>query len=266
MKTPRTSILTLTMALLSAPLAGQLRVVDLGALPDAKFSEAWAINNHGEIAGSSGLVEGILQHAALWRDGEWIDLGTLPGHTFSLATDINKHGDVVGSSRSTIENTRAVLWHRGELIDLGTLPGGDYSTADAINDKGQVAGTALDADGRLHLVRWDKGEIVDLGLFPSSQWRWVTAINDRGVIVGYGDGSSAFVWRDGVFAELTVLNGSASSVAYDVDSRGCVVGYSTTLNGEAHATLWCEGQTTVQRRRSVPTPVHGTVWTERRRR
>jgi probable HAF family extracellular repeat protein len=105
-----------------------------------------------------------------------------------------------------------------------------------------VAGTALDANQRLHLVRWEKGEIVDLGLFPSSQWRWVTAINDRGVIVGYGDGSSAFVWRDGVFSELTALNGSASSVAYDVDSRGCVVGYSTTLDGEAHATLWCEGR------------------------
>ena len=107
-----------------------------------------------------------------------------------------------------------------------------------------MAGTALDADGRLHLVRWDRGQIVDLGLFPSPQWRWVSAINDRGVIVGYGDGSSAFVWRDGVFSELTALNGSVSSVAHDVDSRGCVVGYSATLNGEAHATLWCEGQTT----------------------
>ena len=158
MKTPRpfTSILTLTIALLSALVAAQLRVVDLGALPDANFSQAWAINNHGEIAGSSGPFEGIQQHAALWREGEWIDLGTLPGHTFSHATDINKHGDVVGSSRSTIENTRAVLWRRGEPIDLGTLPGADYSTADAINDKGQVAGTARDAEGRLHLVRWDR--------------------------------------------------------------------------------------------------------------
>ena len=87
MKTPRrfTSFLTVAMALLSAPLACQLRVVDLGALPDAKFSQAWAINNHGQIAGSSGGSEGSDQHAALWRDGEWIDLGTLPGHTFSLA-------------------------------------------------------------------------------------------------------------------------------------------------------------------------------------
>ena len=57
-------------------------------------------------------------------------------------------------------------------------------------------------------------------------------------------GRASFVWRNGVFSELTALNGSASSVAYDVDSRGCVVGYSATVNGETHATLWCEGQTT----------------------
>ena len=230
MKTPRrlTSFLTVTVAVLAAAVAAQLRVVDLGALPDAQFSQAWAINNRGQVAGSSGGSEGTDQHAALWRDGEWLDLGTLPGHTYSLALDINKHGDVVGSSRSTIENTRAVLWHRGAPIDLGTLPGGSYSTADAINDRGQVAGTALDADGQLHLVRWDRGQMVDLGLFPSPQWRWVSAINDRGVIVGYGDGASAFVWREGMFSELTALNGSASSVAYDVDSRGCVVGYSAT--------------------------------------
>jgi uncharacterized membrane protein len=98
--------------------------VDLGALPDANFSQAWAINNHGEIAGSSGLLEGTLQHAALWRDGEWIDL--VPFQTFSLASDIKKHGDVVGSSRSTIEDTRAVLWRRGELIEW---PSGPNSSA-----------------------------------------------------------------------------------------------------------------------------------------
>ena len=60
MKTPRrfASFLTVTVALLSAALAAQLRVVDLGALPDAQFSQAWAINNRGQIAGSSGATEG----------------------------------------------------------------------------------------------------------------------------------------------------------------------------------------------------------------
>jgi probable HAF family extracellular repeat protein len=92
MKTPRrfASFLTVTVALLSGAVAAQLRVVDLGALPDAQFSQAWAINNRGQIAGSSGGSEGIDQHAALWSDGEWIDLGTLSGHTFSLALGINK--------------------------------------------------------------------------------------------------------------------------------------------------------------------------------
>ena len=80
-------------------------------------------------------------------------------------------------------------------------------------------------------------------LTDRSDSRLPIRINDRGVIVGYGDGGSAFVWQDGVFSELAALNGSATSFAFDVDSRGCVVGYSATPNGEAHATLWCEGQT-----------------------
>ena len=230
---PFTTILTITVALLVAPLAAQLRIVDLGVLPGANFSQAWAINERGEIAGSSGLSEGIQQHAVLWRDGAWIDLGTLPGHTYSLASDINKRGDVVGSSRGTIENTRGVLWHEEQPIDLGTLPGGAYSTADAINDKGQIAGTATDATGQLHLVRWDDEQMVDLGIMPS-QGSFVTAIDGRGLIVGFADhpgGFQGFLWRDGGFSDLPPLNGSGFSLAYDINSREWVVGYRARAQG-----------------------------------
>jgi probable HAF family extracellular repeat protein len=240
---PFRTILTTAVALLVAPLAAQPRIVDLGVLPGANFSQAWAINERGEIAASSGLAEGVQQHAALWRGGEWMDLGTLPGHTFSLANDINKHGDVVGSSRSTIEDTRGVLWHQGQPIDLGTLPGGAYSTADAINDKAQIAGTATTATGELHLVRWDNGQLDDLGIMPS-QGSFVTAINNGGLIVGYADhpdNTRGWLWRDGVFSDLSPLNGSGLSLAYDINSREWIVGYSSTGTGEAHATLWREG-------------------------
>lgn len=243
MNTPtfRTSLAAAVVGLIALPLTAELRVAHLGVLPGASFSQAWAINDHGEIAGSSGLAEGVDQHAVLWRDGEWVDLGALPGHAYSLATDINKRGVVTGASRSTVTDTTAVLWDRGAIIELGTLPGGGYSSADAINDKEVVAGVATSASGQVHLVRWDNRQIEDLG--PLTGGGFVTGINRGGVIVGRSErpaGTRGFVWSAGEFTELPPLAGNFSA-AHDINARGWVVGYSSTGSGAHRATLWRDG-------------------------
>ncbi len=96
-----------SVALLSVVL--DLTATDLGTLGGTS-SQAFGINDHGQVVGQSRLANGQLR-AFLWEDGAMTDLGTLGG-TFSLARGINDLGQVVG--RSTLANgeSRATLWSR----------------------------------------------------------------------------------------------------------------------------------------------------------
>jgi probable HAF family extracellular repeat protein len=92
---------------------------DLGALPGARASEAFGINDAGHIVGSS-WIEGVGPHAVLWIAGSsneldashWIDLNDSiePGSAWTLqvARAINESGQIVGYGRIR-ERTRAFL-------------------------------------------------------------------------------------------------------------------------------------------------------------
>jgi probable HAF family extracellular repeat protein len=65
-------------------------------------SEAFAVNDKGQIVGDSGI--GFIEsynsdHALLWQDGKWFDLNTLipasSGYQLIIASDINARGQIV---------------------------------------------------------------------------------------------------------------------------------------------------------------------------
>ena len=169
---------------------------DLGTLPGGVVSLAAAINDAGQIVGTSD-VGGFESHAVLWqRDGTIIDLGTLPGGTISSATGINNRGQVVGWSyrggEALNQEVHGFLWHDGSMIDLGALPGGTFSSATGINDRGQVVGAANTADGTTHAFLWQAGLMRDLGTFPGGTFSEARGINNAGQVVGVGDGGPDF--------------------------------------------------------------------------
>ena len=137
-------------AMLYTPGVG---VQDLGTLGGTR-SEAYALNELGQVVGYSTTAYGVL-HAFLWTPGVGMqDLGALAGGLGSVARGINDRGEVVGQRTlpypTTTRNpeTHAFLWTpAGGMQDIGAL-GGELTSSVAydINNAGQVVGRSYSAD------------------------------------------------------------------------------------------------------------------------
>jgi probable HAF family extracellular repeat protein len=255
---------------------GVWSIVPLGMLPDATFSEAVAINNRNEIAGSSGS-SGETVHAVLWRDGEIIDLGTLGGAA-SRAWGINDRGQVVGAALTASGEDHAFLWEDGVMTDLSAA--GPFQRAFAVNQRGEIVGhqqfqSLLWRDGELiplalgsardindrtdvagsifivepefvsHAALWRDGEIRDLGVVPGGTSSAAWAVNRHRVVVGeglVGGIVQGFRWEDGVMVRLPSLIAQGATFALDVNDHGVIVGESMSnpnaIGGEPHAVAW----------------------------
>src|SRR5438552_12062774 len=81
---------------------------------------AAAVNDRGDIAGGGGSSEGgLVQHAAIWRNGSMTEIGTFGG-TVSNARGINDADQVVGCATQTAgaNDERPFLWSNGNLQRL----------------------------------------------------------------------------------------------------------------------------------------------------
>jgi probable HAF family extracellular repeat protein len=225
----------LTLVASAAPTASHTRsysITDLGTLGGAS-SSASAINNRGQIVGSSSLSGDVSFHAFLYERGRMIDL--LPGSTDSFASDINNRGEVVGTL-----GDRAFLYRRGTVTLLGL--GGSRSNAFGINGRGDVVGWSELAGGPefiFHAFLYRNGRTIDLTPSlptegPDAANSIAQAINDRGVVVGesapvfaFPPRSSPFLWRKGTLIDLNLaLSPSESASPLDINNARDVVGFS----------------------------------------
>lgn len=116
---------------------------DLGTL-GGNDSKGYAINEKGQLAGSSLLANGS-RHAFLYVRSTMKDLGTLGGLT-SEAFAINDLTQLVGMSLDADGQSRAFLWRGGYMYDLNTLfadSGWVFKEARGINNKGQIIGVGV---------------------------------------------------------------------------------------------------------------------------
>jgi probable HAF family extracellular repeat protein len=179
------------------------KVNELSTYPGDPDAVAYAINDFGQVVGSSGTCapyNPLLQlsmvpvHPLLWEaDGTRRYLGTLGGSGTvfgNLAININNKGHVVGTSALTGDVTgHAFLWtSTGGIRDLQTLPGDEISGAVAINDSDQITGISISADGVPRAFVWQNGVMTDLNDLarPASLHLLSgTAINADGQIAGF---------------------------------------------------------------------------------
>jgi len=173
-------------------------MVDLGTL-GGTCAFAYALNNHGQIAGQATLADDQADHPFIWQDGNMEDLGALGG-TYGYASWLNDSGIVVGAA--TNEGDQALLafrWKDGMMTNLGTLTGDACSVSDAINSSGEVVGGSgiLESasfpactDLVEHAFLSANDRMIDLNTFvPAGSdltLNEAVFINDSGEISGFG--------------------------------------------------------------------------------
>ena len=178
----------------------------VSALPFTGNSGASAINNAGLIVGDKYFPDGEggnVIHAYTYAGGVVTDLGTVPNGYNSYADGVNEAGHVTG----TVEvdgppnyPSHPFLYTGGPLQDLGDF-GGIFSHGYAINNHDQVVGTA---------GRFNSPEVPD-DIYPRR----------------------AFLYENGVLQDLGSLLDNGSSIAYDINDAGLIVGVSATADENA---------------------------------
>jgi probable HAF family extracellular repeat protein len=167
---------------------------DLGTLgPGFTFSDAFDINNLGQIVGESSSSSFPFLHRAFLDDGTGMqDLGSLPGSQNSRAFAINDLGQVVGDTEGG--RGHAFLYD-GDMQELPTLAGTPNCTAFGINNVTQVVGACFNISSQSWAVLWENGVVKRLGDLVPADSGWDgsgarefkgTAINDAGQIAVSG--------------------------------------------------------------------------------
>jgi probable HAF family extracellular repeat protein len=192
-------------------------IKELGTLGGTD-SQAYGINDSGEVVGLSTIADNQNYHAFLYKDSVMKDLGLLGGtyrsyYSNSQANGINTSGQVVGwSAYDDSGHVHAFLYDSAHgMKDLGDLSdlGGTNSYGYGINNEGQVVGMAQYVDGgEWHAFLYDKSatpmmkDLRTLGGTNSSAY----AINDSGQVVGAAHTSSgewhAFLYQNEKMIDL----------------------------------------------------------------
>ena len=158
------------------------------------FSVANAINNFGQVVGTSGVSGGPIRTTGCsWSRSTGRMLGLRKNRPFSKANAINDHGRVVGTSFTQEPNTfrsedHAFIWSPNtRMEDLGTLPDHRFSVANAINNPRQVVGWSSnvhEGHTRAAFIWKESTGMQDLGTLPDHQSSEAHAINNSGEVVG----------------------------------------------------------------------------------
>lgn len=218
--------------------------VDLGTLGGG-YSRALAINDSGTVVGTAGNSASDTR-AFVYVNGSMSDIGTLGGSN-SSANAINNNGQIAGVADSA-SGSFAFMYTPGvDILNLGALPGGPFSRAQGINDAGTVVGGSLVGDFPLasfHAFKYSSGSMIDLGP-QNSSWSVGQAINGNGDVVGWSNAGvnvdHAVLYSADLITDLGTLNGFGSSVAYDINDDGQVVGSSEVAGRESRGFLYENG-------------------------
>lgn len=171
-------------------------LIDLGTLPGDMCSEACALNNAGDVVGSSGNER---ERPFLYRNGTMTQV--VDG--FGSALDVNDAGQVVGAvcPESGLCVSQVFTYQNGITTFLEGLPGNTsfpYAVAYGINNVGTIVGESK-----------NEGMIIQNGIttgLSRRAARTVTKINDAGLMIGQLESWHAFLFDNNNMKDLGTLD------------------------------------------------------------
>jgi probable HAF family extracellular repeat protein len=186
------------------------RMFDLGTFPGGFQAAAYAINDAGQLVGTSEGTIAISKktvqsfaHAFLYENGKMLDLGVPAGATSSDARAINGNGQIVGDGYFS-DGGHAALYSNGVWTDLGKFAGSSGTYATGINLSGQIVATAFFPVQSYHpfipgkhvALIVSNGGLVDLNTRVAANSGFkltdAVAINDSGEVLCDATNSSGF--------------------------------------------------------------------------
>jgi hypothetical protein len=226
------------------------------SVPGATSSDAWSINNYGDIVGfyvdAAGVTHGFHLDGDSYtaagattepippiQGGTFITID-VPGATFTEATANNDRGEIGGIYLLDGDTTQhAFLLRAGSFLNID-VPGATATTPRGLGDHGEVVFEAV-VSGKNTAYMLVKGVYTNLEP-PDSfaggpvTYSYLSAINHAGTIVGryddtfHGVGRNrGFILLDGTYGDI-FFPGAVSSAALGINDRNVVVG-GYTLNG-----------------------------------
>ena len=206
-------------------------------LPDVGAWGSWArgINNRGEVAGTTSVLD-TQPHPAAWsREGVGTDLAA-GSPAQGVANTINDEGTIAGNLASQVytwkDGVATPLPIVGEPLDInksGAVVGYFYPS-------GQIA------MGPQRGFYYKDGAVHDIGSLGNSVV-FASGLNDKGVVVGgavlpFSSDYRGIIWQHGVGLKQLGTLGGRNSFAGDVTNRGVILGSADDANGINHMVTW----------------------------
>jgi probable HAF family extracellular repeat protein len=263
----------------TASVCGTL--IDLGTLPGDSRSTAVAINDLGQVVGTSSDAKG--SRVFVWQSGTMTAVLTylVPRPVLTeeepvpVVSAVNHGGKIAGGlqypNAPKLRVDPAVwLSPTGGTRRLDRSPNASSSGTTAINDAGQVIGPGqvctdatlcLGLPKRMHAFFWqsDTATGVDVGTLGGTGGgasadpkllvveTSLVALNQAGQAVGWSftpaENRHAVLWSAAKLQDLGTLGGP-SSQAYAIDEAGAVFGTSATASGQTDVFKWTNGSMT----------------------
>ena len=150
------------------------------AFPGATYTEAWGINNAGQVVGEYSTGSGV--HGFLYQSGTYTDI-TVPGATYTQMRGIDNVGDMVG--RFAVTKDHGLLISNGVLHVLNA-PGASATYASGVNDIKRIVGYEDIAGGTVGMADF-RGNYIQITHPGSSNVQALGINNNLNAVGQYTD-------------------------------------------------------------------------------